>query len=211
MPSNTSIYLDKCMSWLFDWHWRPNFGLIYVHCISILAKETVTKNNGKKKGWMLSIWMLITNINTTPENIQNKRYARSLGKKSMEEKIQKRKTPRKPKKKENNPLTKGLPGKFSPNHWFLFGFLKGFVGWPGYVDRNPVCQKHPEITNCARHLESSPQHRNYTLVYIVPLLRKITLVNHTCKLVVKIVTITQSDKDLYRVNTQSSTSWAIFS
>lgn len=138
MPSNTSIYLDKCMSWLFDWHWRPNFGLIYVHCISILAKETVTKNNGKKKGWMLSIWMLITNINTTPENIQNKRYARSLGKKSMEEKIQKRKTPRKPKKKREQSPDKRVAWEILSKPLVFVWFSQGFC-WLTRIRRQESC------------------------------------------------------------------------
>jgi len=66
--------------------------------------------------------LLITNINTTPENMHKKQYARSLGKQSMEEQRQNRKTPRKPQKKRT------LPAKFSPNHWFFVWFSQGFFG-----------------------------------------------------------------------------------
>lgn len=67
-------------------------------------------------------------------------------------------------KKENNPLTKRLPGKFSPNHWFWFGFSRVLL-----VDQDTstgiLCAKNIlKSRTVPDTLKKSPQHRNYTLV-----------------------------------------------
>lgn len=105
---------------------------------------TVTKNNGKTYGWQLSIWMLITNHQHNTRKHTNKTLCQKSWKtvhgRTKAKPKRRKKTKIKNTKKENNPLTKRLQkGNSLQTIRVLFGFLKDCFGWPGYVDRNPLC------------------------------------------------------------------------
>ena len=149
------------------------------------------KRDCHQKQWE-KIGLTAFNMNANHEHQHNtrkhtkKHYARSLGKKSMEEKIQNRKTPRKPQKKREQSPDKKVAWEILSKP-FVFGwFSQGFC-WLTRIRRQESCVPK---TSWNHELCPTPKKNHHsteiTRACKVPLLRKISLVNHTCKWVVKI-------------------------
>lgn len=147
-----------------SWQWIPIFGL---KCTLHL---NTCKRDCHQKQWE-KIGLTAFNMNANHEHQHNtrkhtkKHYARSLGKKSMEEKIQNRKTARKPQKKKRTiPWQKGCLGNSLQTICFWLVFSRVLL-----VDQDTstgiLCAKNILKSRTVPDTEKkSPQHRNYTRV-----------------------------------------------